>query len=181
MAEISGNPAAVGHSSPRLTVRRNLNGRLAGFGYSVVTTLWLVLLETHSSHPSHLAAAILFVLALMGLAVAANRDDVSIDAVSRTVTRVTGLPGFTKEQTYAFADLAHVAIQEGGTLRPGADATGPFAHRWCSVRLETRDGASLPLWSLAGDEDAEENQAMLQTAQSKATAIATMIGVPVSA
>ncbi len=171
----------LGRASARaesILIRRNTAQRLAGLGYAAITVLWLVLLTRQPGSVSVASAAILSAFTVLGIGMSLYRDDLIIEPVPAQVVHLKGLPGVGHADRYEFSDLDRIEIQEGGSLRPGADTSGPFTRRWCSVMLVPKSGrCPLRLWSMEGEDS--DLDALRQKALKKATPYAQALGLKV--
>ena len=165
----------------RVVIRQNLESRLAGAGYAAITLLWLILMRAQSTPTSVWAEVILIGFTVVGLGVALNRDELVVSRDRRIVVHIQGFLGLQGLTDYAFSDFDRVAIEAGGIVAPGADTSGPYLRRWCSVALVLKQPSrNLRLWTGQSDDSDAGMTRLGVRARNRAEAIARLISLPIT-
>lgn len=165
----------------RTVLRRNGQLRLAGAGYAAITSLWLgLLLVSGPSTAYGIAEGLLGLLALTGIGLAVSRDNLIVDASRRTLIFSKGLPGFTRETTYAFSDFDGISVEETAFQRHEEEASPSRRISISASFVNSAMGEKVQIWEAETEDSKASRQHLQRVARRHAEAIGEATGLKIT-
>lgn len=159
----------------RTVLRRNGQMRAAGAGYAAITSLWLILLLVSGPSAAFgIAEGLLGLLALTGIGLAVSRDNLIVDAAARTLILSKGIPGFTRETSYAFGDFDGIVVEESVFHRHEEETV---CVAYSASFVNAASGERVRIWESDAEDSPEARTRLERQARRHAESIASATGL----